>query len=229
MADAAQGKKLDEIRGRNYDAVARIYEELAHVYSLGLIRKAKLVELRYIKPGDRVLYLGVGSGEDALAAARAGAKVTAIDLSPRMVGRLRDRLARRGLDAELIASDALKHRPEAPYDAVCGNYFFNLFNSQDMPVVLRHAATLVKPGGRLMIADMAPPKGFGGALSWLYLKFGLTFFWALRLAAQHPIYDYAAHGRAEGLETEAVHDFRAAGLTLYRTVILKRPSAEEPG
>lgn len=226
MADAADGKRLGDIRGRNYDAVARIYEELAHVYSLGLIRKAKLVELRYLAPGDRVLYLGVGSGEDAAAAARAGAKVTAIDLSARMVARLRARLSRRGLDAELIAGDALQHRPAEPYDAVCGNYFFNLFNKHDMPVVLRHAASLVKPGGRLMIADMAPPKGFGGALSWLYLKFGLTFFWALRLASQHPIYDYAAYGRAEGLEVEAIHDFGAAGLTLYRTVILRRTAGE---
>jgi len=111
---------------------------------------------------------------------------------------------------------------------VCGNYFFNLFDKRDMPVVLRHAMGLVKPGGRLMIADMAPPKGVGGALSWLYLKFGLTFFWALRLASQHPIYDYAAQGRAEGLEVEALHDFGAAGLTLYRTVVLKRPAAAEP-
>ncbi|MBE7183716.1 MAG: class I SAM-dependent methyltransferase [Methylobacterium mesophilicum] len=215
-----------DVKSRNYDAVASFYELLANAYSFGLIRRAKMVEFKYLKPGQRVLYLGVGSGEEAVTAARKGLEVTAIDLSSAMIERLRGRLARKGLRAELIVGDALLHRPREPYDAVCGNYFFNVFGPGDMPRVLRHAVSLVRPGGRLMVADMAPPpRGARGLLTWAYLKFGLSFFWLLRLASQHPIYDFRAYGAREGLELEAVRDFglRGLGMPLYRTVVMRRP------
>lgn len=215
------------VGSRNYDRVAAVYEMLANLYSFGLIREAKMAELEAMTPGMRVLYLGVGSGEDAVAAARAGAEVTAIDLSERMIARLRRRMDRAGLGAELIAGDVMAFRPERPFDAVCGNYFFNVFSPADMERVLAHAVSFVRPGGLMMIADMAPQKGPFGPLGWLYLKAGLSVFWLLGLAAQHPIYDYAAVGSRHGLSAEAVRDFGLPGLALYRTVVLRRP-AEAP-
>ncbi len=216
-----------KVKSRNYDAVAGIYETLANLYSFGLIRRAKLAELAYLKIGDRVLYLGAGSGEDAVAAARAGARVTAIDLSARMIERLRRRMARKGLTAELIAGDALALDPEPLFDAVCGNYFFNVFGPVDMPVVLARAATYVRPGGHLMIADMSPPSGPLGPLAWLYLKFGLSFFWLLGLASQHPIYDYRPHVERLGFRQVALHDHRLLGIgpALYRTLVFAKPEA----
>ncbi len=79
-----------DVASRNYDRVARVYEELSRLYSFGLIRRAK--EYRacaILQPGDRVLYLGAGSGDDAVRAAARGAMVTAIDLSAAMIDRLR--------------------------------------------------------------------------------------------------------------------------------------------
>jgi demethylphylloquinol methyltransferase len=214
-----------KVKSRNYDAVASFYEALANIYSFGLIRRAKMAELIHFKRGDRVLYLGAGSGEDAVAAARAGVDVTAIDLSARMIERLRRRMARKGLKAELVAGDALTLAPETLFDAVCGNYFFNVFGPDDMPVVLAKAATHVRPGGQLMIADMAPPSGLLGPLAWLYLKFGLTFFWLLGLASQHPIYDYRPHAARLGLVERAVHDHKLFGIgpALYRTLVFAKP------
>lgn len=215
------------VKSRNYDAVASIYEAVAHLYSFGLIRRAKIAQLPYLTAGDRVLYLGAGSGEDAIAAARAGASVTAIDLSSRMIERLRRRLQRKGETAELIAGDALALRPAPLFDVVCGNYFFNVFGSNDMPVVLARAASYLRPGGLLMIADMAPPAGLLGPLAWFYLKFGLTFFWLLGLASQHPIYNYRAEAARLGFEEVAVHDHRLLGIgpALYRTSIFRKPEA----
>src|SRR5262245_46786191 len=64
----------------NYDRVASLYDILSHVYSGGQIRACKAAQLTHIKPTDRVLYAGVGGGEDALEAARLGASVTVVDL-----------------------------------------------------------------------------------------------------------------------------------------------------
>ncbi len=216
-----------KVKSRNYDAVASFYETLANLYSFGLIRRAKMAQLDHLEAGDRVLYLGAGSGEDAVAAARAGVDVTAIDLSALMIERLRRRMARKGLVAELLAGDALALAPDPLFDAVCGNYFFNVFGPHDMPVVLARASSYVRPGGHLMIADMAPPSGFFGPLAWLHLKFGLTFFWLLGLASQHPIYDYAPHAARLGLIEIAVHDHRLFGIgpALYRTLVFAKPEA----
>ena len=52
----------------SYDAVALLYDELAELYSLGRIRRSKEVQLESIAKGDRVLYVGVGRGADALLA-----------------------------------------------------------------------------------------------------------------------------------------------------------------
>lgn len=213
------------VKSRNYDAVASFYEAVAHLYSFGLIRRAKMAQLPYLNDGARVLYLGAGSGEDAIAAARSGARVTAIDLSSRMIERLRRRLRRKGADAELIAADALALNPDPLFDVVAGNYFFNVFGPRDMPVVLARATTYLRPGGLLMIADMAPPSGPFGPFAWLYLKFGLGFFWLLGLASQHPIYDYRVEAERLGLKELAIHDHRLLGIgpALYRTLIFAKP------
>jgi len=56
-------------------------------------------------------------GKTAQLAAR-GARVTAVDRSPKRLARLRDNLDRLGLEAELVAADAADWRPPTPADAV---------------------------------------------------------------------------------------------------------------
>ena len=60
----------------SYAPLAFIYDELASFYSLGRIAQSKRAQLSAIEPGARVLYAGVGRGEDAILAARFGAQVT---------------------------------------------------------------------------------------------------------------------------------------------------------
>jgi 2-polyprenyl-3-methyl-5-hydroxy-6-metoxy-1,4-benzoquinol methylase len=58
-----------------------------------------------VRPGDDVVELGCADGFVTLALARAGYRVTAVDLSPRMVEVARDRLAREGLEARFVVAD----------------------------------------------------------------------------------------------------------------------------
>jgi 16S rRNA (cytosine967-C5)-methyltransferase len=68
--------------------------------------------------GSRVIDLCAAPGGKTLQLCAAGAVVTAVDISNRRLGRLRDNLARCGFEAELVAADASKWRPAAPVDAV---------------------------------------------------------------------------------------------------------------
>ncbi len=68
--------------------------------------------------GQRVLDLCAAPGGKTLQLAAAGAAVTAVDISGPRMGRVRENLARTGLEAELVVADALHWQPDAPFDAI---------------------------------------------------------------------------------------------------------------
>lgn len=217
----------------NYDKAARVYDALAEAYSLGRIKRAKLAECRHLRPGESVLFLGAGSGQEAVKAAALGARVACIDLSEAMLARLSRKLERRGLAAELIAGDALAHDRSGHYDAVAANFFFNVFPPERMRLFVEHAATLVRAGGRLMIADLAPPSGSAPArlFNRFYARFGMLPFWLAGLVAWHPTYDYRPTLAALGFREEAVEDFPLfpGGPVMFRTIVARKPEGDLSG
>jgi 16S rRNA (cytosine967-C5)-methyltransferase len=66
----------------------------------------------------RVLDLCAAPGGKTMQLAAAGHEVTALDRSKSRLARLRDNLARTGLEAKTIAADALEWKPDAQFDAV---------------------------------------------------------------------------------------------------------------
>lgn len=68
--------------------------------------------------GKQVLEIGAAPGGKTAQLAAAGAHVTALDRSAPRLDRLRENLARLGLEAEIVEADALEWRPPAPVDAV---------------------------------------------------------------------------------------------------------------
>ena len=68
--------------------------------------------------GARILDLCAAPGGKTMQLAAQGAQVTALDLSPARMARLRDNLARTGLEAEIVVADARDWRPARPFDAV---------------------------------------------------------------------------------------------------------------
>jgi demethylmenaquinone methyltransferase/2-methoxy-6-polyprenyl-1,4-benzoquinol methylase len=213
----------------NYDRVASVYDAAARIYSAGLIRRAKLAQISVMKAGDRVLYLGAGAGEDAARAAARGAAVTCIDTSPAMLDRARRRFKRRGVAGEFIEGDVMLHDRLAFYDAVAGNFFFNVFERESMLRFLEHAVRLIRPGGLLLIADFAPPEGALPArmFSRVYARLPMIPFWLARLVAWHPIYDYAAEFGRLGLSEVWRRDFRLLNVSpvVFRSVAAAKQSA----
>jgi 16S rRNA (cytosine967-C5)-methyltransferase len=129
--------------------------------------------------GLKVLDMCAAPGGKTLQLAAGGARVTALDLSETRLERLAQNLARTGLEARLIAGDALEH--EGTYDAVLldapcsatgtirrhpdlphvhrGERISELIGLQE--AMLDHALRLVKPGGRLVYAtcSLIPDEG----------------------------------------------------------------------
>ncbi len=216
----------DKQLGRNYDRAVWFYEKSAKIFSTNQIRASKRFQLKYINSGDSVLYLGAGAGEDAIMAARHGARVTCIDLSQGMLDRVQRKLDAENLTAELICQNAFDHERLGHYDVVAANYFLNVFREKDMVKMLNFTVQFVRPDGRFLIADVARSQGnlLAQLFNIVHLKMGMIAFWLLRLVPLHRNYEYCSYFDEAGLELEHVEYFRFAkkGPVLFQSIIARR-------
>jgi arsenite methyltransferase len=110
-----------------------------------------------LNPGDAVLDLGCGVGVDSLVAARLvepGGRVVGIDVTPAMIAQARAHQARLGLtnvSFQVADAEALPF-PASHFDAVISNGVFNLTLNKAQALAEVHR--VLKPGGRLLLADM---------------------------------------------------------------------------
>ena len=81
---------------------------------------ALMTQLAQVKPGDRVLDIGTGSGYQAAVLAEMGAKVASIEIVPELAAEAKARLAELKYDAvEVRAGDGYRGWPErAPFRAI---------------------------------------------------------------------------------------------------------------
>jgi SAM-dependent methyltransferase len=96
-----------------------------------------------------VLDCGAGTGFLSLIAARLGHKVTALDLSPGMLAKLRDRAGAEGLGVDIVEGPA-EQPPAASYDAVMERHL--LWTLPD-PVAALRAWRAAAPTGRLVVIE----------------------------------------------------------------------------
>ncbi|MFI6692789.1 methyltransferase domain-containing protein [Streptomyces sp. NPDC050433] len=134
------------------DAADSFDEEPDHGLLDPAVRKAWAAKLAGWLPSEpsRVLDLGCGTGSLALLATGQGHRVTAVDLSPRMVGLARAKLS--GTDTEVLVGDAA--RPpvgERTFDVIMARHVLWLLPDPDR--ALAHWLSLLRPGGRLLLIE----------------------------------------------------------------------------
>ncbi len=107
-----------------------------------------------IRSGDRVLDVGVGTGNAAIEAARRGATVTGIDLTPAQIERARSRCADDGVQVDLRVGNAERlDVPDASFDVVLS--VMGVIFAPDHVRALAEMVRACRPGGTVAVAAWA--------------------------------------------------------------------------
>lgn len=148
-----------------FDEVSPRYDLINDVLTFGNDRLWRIATTRALDPapGMRILDLAAGTGTSSAAFAAKGARVTAADFSEGMLAEGRKRHADNPLiDFQWADATALPFADNS-FDAATISY--GLRNVQEPQKALREMCRVVRPGGRIVIAEFStPPCGVFRAL-----------------------------------------------------------------
>ena len=121
---------------------------------------AELVAFAAVAAGDVVLDVGCGTGVVAVTAARLGAKVHGLDLTPPLLERARHHAAIARVELELVEGDveALPY-PDGSFDVVLSQ-FGHMFGPRP-EVTTAEMLRVLRPGGRIAFSTWPPEHGMG--------------------------------------------------------------------
>jgi cyclopropane fatty-acyl-phospholipid synthase-like methyltransferase len=135
------------------------YDRGMRILSLGRLDALKLeIASAWVEPGQAVLEIGCGTGSLAALMTGKGARVTGIDIAEPMLG-----VARKAVpDAELLHMTAteIERLGTGRFDRIVSTMVFSELSEDELDYVIRASATLLKPGGRLVVADEVQPSGW---------------------------------------------------------------------
>lgn len=224
-------KKATDVQSM-FNAVAKNYDLMNSLASLGQVRRWRKEVLRAVvtRPAMRVLDVAAGTGASSIEFVRAGADVVAVDFSEGMLEEGR----RRHPEIDFRQADAMNLPFEDnSFDAVTTS--FGLRNIQDFDRALREFYRVLRPGGHLVVCEFSRP-------TWAPFRALYHFFLGTvvpglaRMASYDAVaYDYltesildwpsqyvlAAHLRRAGFERLQLRNLSGGIVALHRGYKLK--------
>lgn len=132
-----------------WDCFARMNDDV----DAGLDPWERRVYGTWLRPADRVLLVGCGTGRDLVGLIELGCRVTGLDPAPTAVRRARQHLARRNLTAEVLCGFVEDAPLEAAYEAVVFSptAYANVPQAANRIATLKRLRDHLATGGRLLL------------------------------------------------------------------------------
>ena len=136
-------------------ADASFWDRAAQKYAASPIKDIPAYEAtldrtrNYLKADDHVLEVGCGTGTTALTLSAAVRKITATDVSGKMLEIAESKRDSEGVsNVSFLQCEITKTLTDAPFDAICAFSILHLVD--DLPVALAHLHSQLKPGGYII-------------------------------------------------------------------------------
>ncbi len=141
--------------GMGRDWLLPLYDPLTRLLGIRGLHQ-RLVDQADLRPGQRVLEIGCGTGNLAVLIKRQhpGTTVVGLDPDPKALARAARKARRAGLAIELDRgfADELPY-PDASFDRVFSALMLHHLEAADRPAALHEAGRILAPGGSLHLVD----------------------------------------------------------------------------
>lgn len=149
------------------------YDRGMRILTLGRIDRIKHdIASTWIEPGHVVLEIGCGTGSLAALMTERGAHVTGIDISEPMLDVARG-LAPKAEFLHMTATEIDQLEP-GRFDRIVTTLAFSELSDAELEYVLRASLGLLKPGGKLVVADEVRPAAWWQRLVFYLMRWPLA-------------------------------------------------------
>lgn len=191
------------------------YDRGMRLLTLGRIDAIKReIADAWVEPGHAVLEIGCGAGTLAALLLRRGAEVVGIDISEPMLAVARETAP--GAELFHMTATEIEKLGAGRFDRIVSTLAFSELSEDERDYVLRAAAGLLRPGGKLIVADEVRPAGLGQRIAAALVRWPLAAItFVLTQNTTHALKDFEGRLRQAGYRIAAQKRFLLGTLTLF--------------
>jgi ubiquinone/menaquinone biosynthesis C-methylase UbiE len=180
------------------ETTPRKYDRGIQLLTLGRLTPLKRhIASNHIQPNSCILEIGCGTGTLSLLIAERGAHVTAVDISPSMLSEAERKAEEAGLaDAikflQLDVTELSDYFEPHSFDTIVSTLAFSEFPPEVLQYALKQATQLLKPGGKILVADEIIPESTWKRLIYRIVRLPLVILtWVLTRASTTPLQQFS--------------------------------------
>lgn len=149
----------------NYDSIAGYYDRIHHLFYGQAEVNAQVELLEHVRPGDRLMIVGGGTGwilEKIAAIYPSGLRITYIESSKKMMELTQSRNWGEN-KVEFFTGRVEEWRPSEPgkFDCILTGFFFDNFKAGHARGIVQELTPYLKPGGHWLETDFYYPRRRG--------------------------------------------------------------------